>query len=302
MKGNKKILIACIAGACVFVCLLITFFVSSKEYFSGDFAPHAIVSNTDVSAMSVEEAVQKMNAAEGFTVTLIKEKQEYKIDISQAVSREFNQEQVQSTKEDISFSDYLFHRDVVLSLQPNSVEVNTEMLLAILQRQLPQSTKFTADAYFDKDLNLVNEVQGDDVDMQKLMSSMEQDIKNGNEIRYQLSDYYNQPKVKASDKLIVSQQKDIETYRNMKITFTFGDDTEVIDGAMISEHLTYKKGKLKLSNKWVPSFVRELSKKYNTYGKTRKFKTTKDGVKKFAAVLWVGGLMKMRPSKKSINC
>lgn len=286
MKENKKILIACIAGACVFVCLLITFFVSSKEYFSGDFAPHAIVSNTDVSAMSVEEAVEKMNAAEGFTITLIKENQEYKIDISQAVSREFNQEQVKSKKEDISFADYLFHRDVVLSLQPNSVEVNMEMLLAILQRQLPQSTKFTADAYFDKDLNLVNEVQGDDVDMQKLMSAMEQDIKSGNEIRYELSDYYNQPKVKSSDKLIVSQQKDIETYRNMKITFTFGDDAEVIDGAMISEHLTYKKGKLKLSNKWVPSFVRELAKKYNTYGKTRKFKTTKDGVKKIH-----GGIM-----------
>ncbi len=113
MKENKKILIACIVGACVFICLLITFFVSSKEYFSGDFAPHAIVSNTDVSAMSVEEAVEKMNAAEGFTITLIKEKQEYKIDISQAVSREFNQEQVQSKKEDISFSDYLFHRDEI---------------------------------------------------------------------------------------------------------------------------------------------------------------------------------------------
>ncbi len=55
MKENKKILIACIVGACVFVCLLITFFVSSKEYFSGDFAPHAIVSNTDVGGISSRE-------------------------------------------------------------------------------------------------------------------------------------------------------------------------------------------------------------------------------------------------------
>lgn len=286
MKENKKILIGCISGACVFIFLLIAFFISSKEYFSGAFAPHAIVSNTDVSAMTVEEAVQKMNAAEGFTVSLLKEKQEYTIDISDAVSREFEQEQVQNSKEEISFFDYLFHRDVVLSLKPNEVQIDEEKLLELLQKQLPEATEFTADAYFDKNLELVKEVQGDDVDMQELLAAMKQDISEGNEIRYELSDYYNKPNVTFGDKKIISQAKEIEAYRNMKITFTFGEDTEVIDGDMISKHLSYKKGELKLGKKWVSSYVRELAKKYNTYGKTRKFKTTKDGTVKIQ-----GGIM-----------
>lgn len=286
MKENKKILIGCISGACVFIFLLIAFFISSKEYFSGAFAPHAIVSNTDVSAMTVEEAVQKMNAAEGFTVSLLKEKQEYTIDISDAVSREFEQEQVQNSKEEISFFDYLFHRDVVLSLKPNEVQIDEEKLLELLQKQLPEATEFTADAYFDKNLELVKEVQGDDVNMQELLAAMKQDISEGNEIRYELSDYYNKPNVTSGDKKIISQAKEIEAYRNMKITFTFGEDTEVIDGDMISKHLSYKKGELKLRKKWVSSYVRELAKKYNTYGKTRKFKTTKDGTVKIQ-----GGIM-----------
>lgn len=286
MKENKKIVIGCIAGACVFVCLLIAFFISSKDYFSGNFAPHAIVSNTDVSAMSVEEAVQKMNDAEGFTVSLTKDKKEYTIDISGAVSREFDREQVQNSKEEISFVDYLFHRDVVLSLQPNDVQIDEEKLQEILQQQLPEATTFTTDACFDKDLNLVKEVQGDDVNMQKLLTSMEQDIKEGNEIRYDLSDFYNQPNVKSSDEKIISQEEEIKAYRNMQITFTFGDDMEVIDGNTISEHLTYKNGELKLGKKWVSTYVRELAKKYNTYGKTRKFKTTKDGTVKIH-----GGIM-----------
>lgn len=286
MKENKKILIGCISGACVFIFLLIAFFISSKEYFSGAFAPHAIVSNTDVSAMTVEEAVLKMNAAEGFTVSLLKEKQEYTIDISDAVSREFEQEQVQNSKEEISFFDYLFHRDVVLSLKPNEVQIDEEKLLELLQKQLPEATEFTADAYFDKNLELVKEVQGDDVDMQELLAAMKQDISEGNEIRYELSDYYNKPNVTFGDKKIISQAKEIEAYRNMKITFTFGEDTEVIDGDMISKHLSYKKGELKLGKKWVSSYVRELAKKYNTYGKTRKFKTTKDGTVKIQ-----GGIM-----------
>lgn len=286
MKSNRKLVIGCIAGACVFICLLIAFFICSKEYFGDKFAPHAIVSNTDVSAMTVEEAIGKMNSADGLSVTVQKNDKEYKIDISDAVSRVFNQQQVEESRKEISFMDYLFHRDVVLSLRPNKVEVDQEELRSILQEQLPQATIYTSDAYFDKDLNLVPEVQGDDVNMKKLLTSIEQDIQEGNEINYQLSDYFNQPGAKASDEKILSQKKTIEAYQNMNITFQFGEDTEVIDGDMICSHLEYKKGELKLKKKWIPEYVRKLAKKYNTYGKTRKFKTTKDGVVKIH-----GGIM-----------
>lgn len=274
---RKKALIACIAGVCVFLCLLIAFFVSGKEYFQGVFAPHAIVSNTDVSALSVEEAVTKMNTTDKFTVSLTKNEKKYDIDITGAVSREFDREQVQELKEEISFFDYLFHRDIVLSLKPKSIELDEGKLQEILQDQLPEATSYTADAYIDQDLNLVEEIQGDDVNMQKLMAQMGQDIRDGNAIHYDLSDFYHQPNVKASNEALMSQYKLIEAYRDMKITFTFGEDTEVIDGKMICKHLTYKNGKLKLGKKWVAPYVREMAKKYNTYGKTRKFKTTKDG-------------------------
>ena len=283
---SKKVLIGCVSAACVFIILLVSFFVSSKEYFCGDFSPHAIVSNTDVSAMNVEEAVQKMNAAEGFTVTLLKGKKEHVIDISDAVSRKFEQEQVKNMKEQISFFDYLFHRDVVVSLKPEQVSIDDNKLQEVLQRQLPEASKFTADAYFDKNLELVKDVQGDDVNMQALLAAMKQDISEGNEIRYELSDYYNKPGVTADNAKITSQKKDIEAYRTMKITFTFGEDMEVIDGNMISKHLSYKNGKLKMSKKWISDYVREMAKKYNTYGKTRKFKTTKDGTVKIH-----GGIM-----------
>ena len=286
MRENRKILIGCVAGGCVLICLLVAFFVSSKEYFSGAFSPHAMVSNTDVSAMTVEEAVQKMNAAEGFMVSVVKGDKEYAIDISSSVSREFGQEQVQDSKEEISFFDYLFHRDVVISLKPNNVQIDDKKLQEILKKELPEATAFTADAYFDKNLELVKEVQGDDVNMKELLEDMKDDISAGDEIRYELSKYYNKPKVSSNSKKIRSQQEDIEAYRNMNITFTFGDDSEVIDGDMISKYLSYKKGELKLSKKWIPEFVRKMAKKYNTYGKTRKFKSTKDGTIKIQ-----GGIM-----------
>ena len=51
----------------------------------------------------------------------------------------------------------------------------------------------------------------------------------------------------------------------------------IIDSNMICRHLSFENGKLKLKKGWIDEYVRNLGKKYNTYGKTRKFKSTKDG-------------------------
>ena len=54
MKNKNKLMIGCIAGGAVLAALLVAFFVLSKEYFGGSFSPKAVLSNTDVSALSVD--------------------------------------------------------------------------------------------------------------------------------------------------------------------------------------------------------------------------------------------------------
>lgn len=286
MREKKGLIIGCTAGAVLLIALLAVFFLSSKEFYTGRFSAKAMVSNTDVSAMTVEEALASMNSSDGFTIVLKKDDTDYTIDISEAVQREFDNNQVEECRSQISFLDYLFHKDVVLSLKPDSVQVDNERLQQLLQAELPEAVAYTADAYFDKNLNLVNEVQGDDVNYKALLERITADIAEGNELEYELSEFYNQPQVKAADDTITSARNKIEKYKKMNITFTFGDDSEVIDGAEIIKHLSYKDGKLEMKKKWIATYVRELAKKYNTYGKTRKFKTTKDGTVKIK-----GGIM-----------
>lgn len=277
MKEKKKLLIGCIAGGVVLVALLAVFFISSKEFFTGRFAPSVMVSNTDVSTMTVEEALNSMNSSDGFSIVIRKNEKDYTIDISEAVTRSFDSGRVEDCQSQISFFDYLFHRDVVLSLKPDSVQVNQGNLQKILQGKIPEASSYTSDAYFDKSLNLVKEVQGDDVNYKNLLARIAKDIAEGNELLYELSEYYNHPQVKSSDAVIAKAQKTIDAYKKMSIQFTFGDEIEEINGAMISKHLSYKNGELKLKKGWIADFVRKMSRKYNTYGKTRKFKTTKDG-------------------------
>ncbi|MCH5252545.1 MAG: L,D-transpeptidase family protein [Lachnospiraceae bacterium] len=277
MEKKKKWFFGVLTGGAAFVALVVLFFVSSKEFFMGRFSPRAMLSNTDVSAMTVEEAVNSMNRTDGFSIVLDKENKTYTVDISDAVSREFNNAQVEKCQDELSFFDYLFHRDVVLSLKPDSAQVDQERLQMILEESLPQTTSYTADAYFDKDLNLINEVQGDDVNYKNLLTQISEDILAGNELEYALSEFYNQPQIKASDTAIATVEKQIMAYKNMNITFTFGKEEETIDDNIISKYLSYKNGKLKLKKGWIDGYVRKMARKYNTYGKTRKFKTTKDG-------------------------
>lgn len=286
MKSKKRGWIAGIAGAAVLLVLLAVFFVSSKEFYMGRFSASVVASNTDVSAMTVEEALASMNDSEGLTVLLNKEGQEFQADISPAVTRVFDSRQVEESKDEISFLDYLLHRDVVISVKPTSAQVERKELKACLEEVLPEPVSYTADAYFDKDLEFVSEVQGDDVNYSALLDQIASDILAGNELVYDLSEFYNQPQVKEGDAAIADAREKIANYKKMSITFTFGEEEETISGNKISKHLVYKNGKLKLKKKWIGKFVRQMASKYNTYGKTRKFHSTKDGVVKIK-----GGIM-----------
>ena len=124
MKNKNKLMIGCIAGGAVLAALLVAFFVLSKEYFGGSFSPKAVLSNTDVSALSVDEALDAMNQSKGFEIQVQGKDKNYDIDISDAVTREFDKNEVQQAKNSIGFGSYLFHREVVMSLKPQSVSVD----------------------------------------------------------------------------------------------------------------------------------------------------------------------------------
>ncbi len=278
MKGKKKLWIGCIAGGVVMITLLVIFLTLSKEFYLGRFTRNTIVSNTDVSAMTAGEAVSYMNQADGFDILIRKNGEEYKIDVSQAVTREFDETQVEESRQNISFWDYLSHERVEVSLQPERVQVDETALRRILKNNLPETTTYTSDAYFDRDLNLIPEVQGDEVNFEQFLRQVANDIVAGNVLEYELSDFYYPPEVTSEDDKIVEFEKEINAYRELTLTFPFGNKKEEINSDQICSNLVYKDGKLKLKMNWVEPFVRKMAKKYNTYGKTRRFKTTKDGV------------------------
>ena len=157
-----------------------------------------------------------------------------------------------------------------------------------MQRALPAETTETKDAFIDEEFQLVPEVFGDQVNFDELIHNIKEGVNTGLKLDYKLEDYYIQPKFTKESKNIVKAVEEISTYKGMKIVYQFGEASEIIDWNKLKKYLVYNPDTavLTLKTKWVNNFVRQMSRKYNTYGKTRKFKTTKDGTVKIQ-----GGIM-----------
>lgn len=278
MKKKGLVITGIIAGV-VLLCLVGLFFFNSREYFADQFGRKTYISNTDVSSLTVDEAVAVMNASRGFTVRFLKDNKEYDVDISAAVTREFSKEEVVECKDNFTFMEYLFGREKDFQVKPSSSAVDEQKLREILQSALPQETTRSRDAYVDEDFQLVPEIRGDEVDFDNLIYDMKEGINTGLKLDYSLEDYYIQPKFTKESENIVKVVEEISDYSSMVITYEFGEQKEVIDWNKIKKHLEYNPDTavLTLKTKWVRKFVQELSQKYNTYGKTRKFKSTEDG-------------------------
>ena len=288
MKNKKVLVIAGIIAGVAFLCLVGLFFFNSREYFSGQFGRKTYISNTDVSSLTVEEAVAVMNESKGFTVQFSKDGKVYDIDISDAVTREFTKDEVVECKDNLTFTEYLLGQEKDFQVKPAQSMVDEEKLRSILQRALPAETTETKDAFIDEEFQLVPEVFGDQVNFDELIHNIKEGVNTGLKLDYKLEDYYIQPKFTKESENIVKAVEEISTYKGMKIVYQFGEASEIIDWNKLKKYLVYNPDTavLTLKTKWVNNFVRQMSRKYNTYGKTRKFKTTKDGTVKIQ-----GGIM-----------
>nr|MBP3599410.1 L,D-transpeptidase family protein [Eubacterium sp.] len=272
----------------VVLCLLGLFFYKSREYFSDQFGRNTYISNTNVSSLTVDEAVTAMNESRGFYVVFVKNGAEQQIDISSAVSRLFSQEEIAACKSKFTFFEYLFGTEKDFQVKPEQAVVDEKVLRTLLKENLPKATRKTVSAYLDENYELVPEVFGDEINYDNLIYDIKQGVETGEKLKYKLEDYYSKPKFTKESENIVKAVKLANAYSDMVITYQFGEKTEEISWSKLKKHLSYNPDTavLTFKTKWVRKYVQQLAKKYNTYGKTRTFKTTKDGKVKIR-----GGIM-----------
>lgn len=85
---------------------------------------------------------------------------------------------------------------------------------------------------------------------------------------------YANAQITSDDRALQKKCEERNRYTGVTITYTFGEETEVLDGSIIKDWLVIDDNAVDLDPELVREYVNGLSRKYDTFGKKREFQTT----------------------------
>ena len=130
--------------------------------------------------------------------------------------------------------------------------------------------------YSNGSYELIEEVYGNKVKKEKLYEAIENSILNG-EVKIDLNEKlcYENPEYTVNSENAMRAKDILNKYVSTKITYLFGDKSEVLDGSRINEWLSVDDNlEVIINEESVKDYVLELSAKYNTVGIARNFKSS----------------------------
>ena len=125
---------------------------------------------------------------------------------------------------------------------------------------------------------IVPEVQGNKVNENKLKELIIRAVDNQVEsIDLEAEDCYEKPKVFSDDEALVRRMNDFNAFLSVNVTYHFGPNEERIDGNTVRPYINDDGDTVTIATDWVRTLVHEWSRKYETFGMAREFKTH-DGI------------------------
>lgn len=151
---------------------------------------------------------------------------------------------------------------------------NKIQVLNCLNKEIiePQNASFQ---YSDGSYKVIKEIYGNKINKDKLYEAIVISILKGKrELDLNESSCYEDPKYILSSNKTFETKNTLNKYVSSKITYMFGSENEILDESKINEWLSVDENlEVVVNEKKVKEYVKELSKKYDTVGVTRKFKT-----------------------------
>ena len=147
--------------------------------------------------------------------------------------------------------------------------------LEILNKEIiePKNVVFE---YVKDSYVIAKEVEGNKIDKEKLNKTIEINILMGSKVLdLNESNCYENPTYTLDSNKTLETHRLLNKYVQSKITYFFEDKKETLDAEVINKWITVDEDlEVKINEKLVKEYVKNLSKKYNTVGITRNFKTS----------------------------
>lgn len=280
-KRSRNIAIGCtIAGGIIVIGAIVYFggWMTSV----GKFLPNTFINGTDVSKMTVKEAVSAVSNGPAVNYLSVTKKDgsaeripldyfDYSYDISSEIKEFYD-----ST----NFAGWL--GSYFKSTDYNTVgtaEYDSEKLEYILRNTVWGSSE-TADAkvvYENGEYVIKQEVYGDIPDTEKMVDYVLGEVENGKlSVNLSSGNCFTEPQVLSKD--LEELKEEMNAHFNFVITYDFNYTTETLSGADVYDWITVSSdGSIKVDRSKAERYVTGLADKYDTFMKTRSFDTTERG-------------------------
>ncbi|PRR79845.1 L,D-transpeptidase family protein [Clostridium vincentii] len=282
IKKRKKIVL----GIIISIFTLIIIYFGMVIFFMNHFYFGSTINSISVSGKSVEDVNEQM----------ISEIQEYQLNIKE---RGDINEQISGEEIELQYSDSGIFKELKDKQNPYkwiSAVFNTEDLKIIaevkydknlLKEQVDKLSCFDSSEviepknpsyeYTDNEYVIVDEVIGNKGNKDILYNYAIEAVSTGETtIDLDSIDYYVKPQYTSESPEIVATRDMLNKYVSSEVTYTFGEDKEILDGSTINKWFTVDdKNEISFNEKQVEIYMDKLAMEYNTVAKTREFVTSK---------------------------
>lgn len=283
-EKNNNIIIK--RGIIVLVCALVVAYIGAAIYFKNHFYLGTKINGVNVSGMTVEEVENLMASRfQSYSLTLKERNDQEEVINSNDISLTYDSSgKIKEFKDKQSSLGWIFgifknkstELTDLISYDESALNEKLNNLKAVTSKDVvkPKSASLK---YIDGEFQVVDEVQGNEVNLDKLTSAVNEAIINSNEtLNLDDAGCYNKPKYVSTDSEVEDAKEKLQKYASSSITYTFGPDgEETLDGSQISEWLSTDEDlNVNFDTSKVKKYVLNLANKYNTSSRYRNFTTT----------------------------
>lgn len=268
----------------ILIASILLFYLLISVYFSNHFFFNTVINGVDVSLKSHDDTDNIIRSyIKDYKLQLVERSGEVEDITGQDIELQFNEKNCISK---------IYHREnpfkwISSLLKGQKYYVNDLFIynkdnlenkinqLNCLNKAIiePRNVSFK---YLNGSYEVIEEVYGNKINKGKLNEAIKTSILEG-ETKLDLNEKlcYENPKYTLSSNKISKTKNLLNKYVSTKITYIFGSENEILDGNIIKEWLNVDKNlEVEINEKAVKEYVQVLSKKYDTVGIARKFKTS----------------------------
>ncbi|WP_338025709.1 L,D-transpeptidase family protein [Clostridium rhizosphaerae] len=268
----------------IFVASILLIYILTSAYFANHFFFYTVINGVNVSLKAHKDADDIIKSyVKDYKLQLIERGGEVETIIGQDIGMEYNEKnsisKIYHCKSAFKWISSLFKKqnyyiDDLFVYDGNILENKINELSCLHKPVIePQNVSFK---YSNGSYEIVKEVYGNKVNKDELKAGIQFCVLKG-ETKLDLNEkncYFN-PRYTLSSRKTSETKGLLDKYVKANITYIFEDKKETLDGNAINNWLSVDENlDVVLSEIAAMKYVRELSKKYDTVGITRKFKTS----------------------------